>query len=69
MTNMLHEGRRAGASFYIAGDLNIEFGLLCTGDDDVGDPSEVHGAQCWQGCDADPGGFKKMMWYDIMKKV
>ena len=36
MTIMLHEGRRAGASFYIASDLNIEFGVLCTGDDDVG---------------------------------
>ena len=23
---------------------------------------------CWQGYDVDPGGFKKMMLYDIMKQ-
>ena len=42
-TNNLHEGRRAGAKrFYIAGDLNIELGFLCTGDDDVEEVSEMY---------------------------
>ena len=64
-TKILHEGRQAGARrFYIAGDLNIELGLLCTGDDDVGELSELYGPQCWQRCDVDLGGFKKFMWND-----
>ena len=45
MTKILEEGRREGARrFYIAGDLNVEVGLM---------------PQCWYGVDADPGGFSK----------
>ena len=41
--------------FHIASDLNIELGLLCSIDDDVGEVSEMYGPQCWQGCDVDVG--------------
>ena len=69
MTNSLLEGCRSGAkSFYIAGDLNIELGLPCTDGDDEGELSEICGPQCWQGCDADPGGFWKLMWHDMMNE-
>ena len=30
----------------------MELGLLCTGDDDVEELSEMYGPQCWEGCDA-----------------
>ena len=45
-TKVLWEGRRAGAkTFYIAGDLNVELGLLCTDDDDddVKELNEMYG--------------------------
>ena len=70
VTQFLQEGRRAGAKFFFLkkkGDLNIELGLLCTGDEDAEDLREMYGCQCWLSCERDPGGFKKMMWYDIMK--
>ena len=36
VTKVLCEGRRAGAKkFHIAGGLNVELGLLCTGDDEI----------------------------------
>ena len=55
MTKLLHERRRAEVRrLHIASDLNIEFGLLCTSDDDVGELSEKYGLQCWQSCHADP---------------
>ena len=58
-TNILHEGRQAVAKrFYIAGDLDIELGLLCTVDYDVEELSDMYGPQCWQDCDADPRNFK-----------
>ena len=42
-TNKTNEARRAGAKrFYIAGDLDIELGFLCTGDDDVEEVSEMY---------------------------
>ena len=28
----------------------------------------MYGSLCWQGYDKDTGGFKKMMWYSIMKE-
>ena len=57
---ILREGRREGAkSFYIAGDLNVELGLLCTGDDDVDEINEMYGPLCWQNYDNDAGGHKK----------
>ena len=52
----------------IADDLKVELVLLCTDDDDVEELNEVYGTLCWQGCDTDQGGFKKWMWYDIMRE-
>ena len=66
---ILWEGRRAGArSVYIADDLNVELGLLCTDDDDAEEISEMYGPLCWQNYDTDPRGHKKMSWYEIMKE-
>ena len=28
----------------------------------------MYGSLCWQGCENDHGGFKKLMWYAIMKE-
>ena len=33
--------------------------------DDVEELSEMYGLPCWQGCDADSGGLKITMWYDV----
>ena len=64
----IREGRRSGATrFYIAGDF-IELGLLCTGNEEDEDLSDMYGPQCWQVFRADPGGIKKMMWYSNMKE-
>ena len=42
----MQEGRKKGARrFLIAGDLNIEGGLLCMDDDE--ETQEVYGPQCW----------------------
>ena len=43
VSEVLWEVRRAGAkSFHIAGDLNVELGLLCTSDEDVEEPNEMY---------------------------
>ena len=69
VTKMLGEGRRAGAKeFFITGDLNVEMGILCTGEDDIGELDEIYGPVCWQGCENDHGGFKKLMWHGMMKE-
>ena len=34
---------------------------------DIEEFNEMYGPFCWQGYDNDPGGFKKLMWYGIMK--
>ena len=66
-TKVLHEGRREGARrFVIAGNLNIEFGLNWTDEDQ--EMQEMCGAQCWHGIDADPEGFKKTMSLEIVKE-
>ena len=55
----VQEGRQPGARrIYIAGDLTIELGLLCTGNDDVGELSEMYGPLCWQFCDAEYDNMK-----------
>ena len=42
VTKVLWEGRRSGAkTFCIAGDLDVELGLLCFGDDDVEEVNEL----------------------------
>ena len=69
VTKVLWEGCRAGAkTFHIAGDLNVELGLLCTSDDEVEELNETNGPLYWQGCENDQGGFKKLMCYEIMKE-
>ena len=43
-TKHLQEGRRTGAEdIYITGDLNIELGLLCTGNADVNSSAKCTG--------------------------
>ena len=66
---VLREGRRGGAKkFYITGDLNVELGMICTGENDIEELNEIYGPLCWQRYDRDPGGYKKIMWYSIMKE-
>ena len=55
--------------FDIAGDIHFEWGLLCTGDGDARELSEMYVFQCWQGCDAHPGGSKKLLCSDIVKEL
>ena len=35
---------------------------------DIEEPNEMYGPLCWQGYVKDLGGFKKLMWYGIMKE-
>ena len=68
-TKILREGRRAGAKeLCIIGDLNVEWWLLCTDEDDISEFNEMHGPLCWQGCERDHGGFKKLLWYGRTKE-
>ena len=46
--------------FYIAGDSNIELGLLCTGDDEDEELYDMYGPQCWQGGDTYLRGFSEI---------
>ena len=46
--------------------LNIDLGVLCMDDDE--EMQERCGPQCWYGIDADPGGFLKTMWLDVMRE-
>ena len=65
----LREGRRAGGKeLYITSDFNVELGSLCTDEADIGEFHEMYGLLCWQGCERDHSGFKKLMWYGIMKE-
>ena len=53
VTKCVHESRReAVRRLYIAGDLNIELGLMRTDEDE--ELRDVYGPQ-WHGIDADPG--------------
>ena len=66
VVRVLREGRRGGAKdFYMTGDLTLELGMMCTDEKDI---EELYGPLCWQGYDKDPGGFKKLMWYEIVKE-
>ena len=69
VTEVLRRGRRGGASeFYITGDPNVVLGLMCTDEKDIEELNEMYGLLFWQGYEKDPGGFKKLMWYGIMKE-
>ena len=66
---VLRGGRRGGArEFHITRDLNVELGMMCTDEKDIEELNEMYGRSCWQGYDHDPGGFKKLTWYGIMKE-
>ena len=66
---VLREGRRGGAKdIYITGDLHVDLGLMCTDENDIEESTGIFGPLCWQGYVKDPGGFKKLMWYEIMKE-
>ena len=54
--------------FYITGDLNVELMMLCTDENDIEELNEKYGPLCWQGYDHNPGGYRKIMWYSIMKE-
>ena len=41
---------------------------MCTDEDDIGEFNEMRGPLCWQGCERDHGGFKKLLWYGILKE-
>ena len=45
----------------------MELVMMCTDERDIEELNEVYGPLCWQGYDKDPGGFKKLIWYGIMK--
>ena len=40
---------------------------MCPDEEDIEELKQMHGPECWQGYDKDPGGFMKLMWYEIMK--
>ena len=41
--------------FFVVVDLNVEFEVLCMGEDE--ERNVIYGPQCWYGVDTDPGGF------------
>ena len=41
---------------------------MCTDKNDIEELTVTHGLLCWQGYDQDPGGFKKLMWYENYEK-
>ena len=41
---------------------------MCTDENDEEELTKMYGPLCWQGYDKDPGGFKKIMRYVIMKE-
>ena len=43
--------------------------MTCADEKDSEELNEMYGLLCWQGCDHDPGGFKKLMWYGSMKEI
>ena len=54
--------------FYITGDPNVELKMMCTDEKDIEELEEMYGLLRWQGYDKDLVGFKKLMWYGIMKE-
>ena len=64
---VLLEGRRGGAKDHIT-DLNVELVMMCTDENDIEELTGKNGLLCWQEYDKDPGGFKKLMWYENYEK-
>ena len=42
--------------------------MVCTDEIDIEELNEIYEPLCWQRCDHDPGGYKKIMWDSIMKE-
>ena len=42
---------------------------MCTDEKDIEELEEMYEPLCWQGYDKDPGGFEKLMWYEIIKRI
>ena len=60
VVKVLQEGRRGGTrDFCIAGDINVELGLMCTDEKDIEELTKMYGPLCWQVYDKDPGGFQE----------
>ena len=60
VVEVLREGRKGGAkNFYIAGDINVELGLMCTDENGEEELTKLYGPLCWQLYDKDFGGFLK----------
>ena len=70
VVKVLREGRKGGGkNFYIAGDINVDLGLMCTDENEEEELTKLCGPFCWQGYyDKDPGGSQKIWWYGIMKE-
>ena len=54
--------------FRIAGDFNIELGLLCIDEETDEELVDFYGPLCWQGYGADPCGFRNLMWCSVMRE-
>ena len=67
---VLREGRWGGAKeLYITSGLIVEFGMMCTDGEDIEELTGMSSPLCWQGYDKDLCGFKKLMWYVIVKEL
>ena len=65
----IREGRKGGArNFYIAGDIGVELGLMCTNENEQEELTKLCGPLRLQGYDKDLAGFKKKYVYGIMKE-
>ena len=42
--------------------------MMCRDEKDIEELNEIYGPLCWQGYDHDPGDFKQLMWYGILKE-
>ena len=61
---VLREQRRGGAKyFYITGDLKVEFGMMCTDENDTEELDEMPWSFMLARIRPRPGGFKKLIWY------
>ena len=41
---------------------------MCTDENDIEELMLIYGPLCWQKYDKDPGGFKNVMWREIVKE-
>ena len=64
---ILRKGRRAGAKEFCILQATFIWSWDCCVQD-IGEFNEMYGPLCWQGCDREHGGLKKLMWYGIMKE-